>query len=351
MIGFLDLLKETQLQQDQKRYVDAMKTSAQGLMSVINDVLDYSKLEVGKMKPEYIPYEPQSVVKGSIEAVRADCEERNITLELEWDKNIPFRLLSDPNRLRQVLLNLLSNAVKFTPNDGNIQVKAETVEKRTNEIDRSMIKFSVIDTGVGISSEHIDVIFQKYRQADSSVARNFGGTGLGLPICRQLTHAMGGSMGAQSELGKGSTFWFLLPAEVAPPETEATETANDESSEDRPLKVLVVEDNRLNQKLMLNMLARLGHVADSALNGREAIQMIQNCAYDCVLMDIQMPVMDGLEATRRLRTMGYTELVIFGLTASVTRSDFADLGFNDWLPKPTTLKTLKAKLHALQESQ
>lgn len=342
--GFIDLLDQTALNVEQRSYVRLLKSSAQGLMTVISDVLDYSKLEAGKMKLECIPYEPLCVVEGSLAAVRTSCEEKKLYLNLEWNKGIPYKLKGDPNRLRQVLLNLLSNAVKFTQR-GGISVKALPV---SGEGGKPMVRFEVSDTGIGISAEHKTIIFRKYQQANASVARNFGGTGLGLSICQLLTQNMGGSIGVESELGLGAMFWVTLPADI-PDEVDISETPEDDPSEDLGgLHILIAEDNKVNQKLLVNMLKRMGHTSEIACNGKIAIEMIEHSDYDVVLMDIQMPVMDGLEATRRLRTMGYASLPVYGLTASVARSDFQELGFNDWIAKPIPMKDLKSKLNRLR---
>jgi signal transduction histidine kinase/ActR/RegA family two-component response regulator len=349
--GFIDLLDQTRLDPEQKSFVRLLKSSAQGLMTVISDVLDYSKLEAGKMKLEWIPYEPLSVVEGSLAAVRASCEENNLFLNLEWSKGIPYKLKGDPNRLRQILLNLLSNAVKFTK-QGGISVKALPVkaDPSTSGNNGPMVRFEISDTGMGISAEHKNIIFRKYQQANAAVARNFGGTGLGLSICQSLSQNMGGTIGVESELGHGATFWVTLPADI-PAEADMAERAEDDPTEfSRGLHILVAEDNKVNQKLLANMLKRMGHTSEIAFNGKKAIEMLEENpnGYDVILMDIQMPVMDGLEATRRIRSMGYADLPIFGLTASVTRSDFSELGLDDWLPKPIPMKELRSKLHRLQ---
>ena len=430
--GFVDLLHETELTKEQQSFVRQLKTSAQGLIAVVNDVLDYSKLEAGEMKLENIPYAPLSVIEGSMEAVRANLEERKLYLNLEWDRTIPFKLKADPNRLRQVgaqwslppvyrmlntqllgleldyqcthetsfglclsfflsfflshfcsriqiLLNLLSNAAKFTK-QGGITIQA-TYLKDTSPIQSScnsqhtnntasqkqkpMVKFVVKDTGVGISEEHQEHIFHKYHQADVAVARKFGGTGLGLSICQSLVEMMGGSMGVDSQINQGAAFWFILPAELPTEkdfasdnedETEISPATKDgelrKQTTDSGLHILVAEDNKVNQKLICHMLTRLGHRSTLAGNGNEAIDLVEKNpnSYSLILMDIQMPICDGLEATRRLRTLGYNNLPIYGLTASVARSDFAALGFNDWLPKPIRMNDLKHKLFRLRQT-
>eukprot|EP00934_Nitzschia_sp_Nitz4_P001615 Nitzschia sp. Nitz4//scaffold148_size54725//5350//7512//NITZ4_006651-RA/size54725-processed-gene-0.7-mRNA-1//1//CDS//3329536727//1615//frame0 len=370
VIGFIDLLDKTRLDVEQKSFVKLLKSSAQGLMTVISDVLDYSKLEAGKMKIESIPYEPLGVVFGTMAAVRAGCEEKGVELTKDWDKSNPFRLLGDPNRLRQVLLNLLSNAVKFTPAGGKIQVRAHTMDSITDDCmsisgvseaassfsgvhDRTIpwrgpwIKFVVEDSGIGICQDHQSKIFQKYQQANLTVARNFGGTGLGLSICQQLVEAMGGKIGVTSTLGKGSMFWFLLPMKLPAEGSLMERKPSLDEVDARSLKVLIAEDNRINQKLMSNMLRRMGHTYQIADNGSVAIEMVQQDHFDVVLMDIQMPVMDGLEATRRLRAMGFTDLPILGLTASMKHSDYRELGFDDWLGKPVPMNELKMKLQTV----
>ena len=335
VIGFIDLLDQTSpLTKNQKGYIKLLQTSAEGLMTVISDVLDYSKLGAGEMKMERVPYEPLSVVEGSMAAVKARCEEKKLSLSVNWDKGLPFRLVGDPNRLRQILLNLLSNAIKFTET-GGIQVTgqllkatdpfvmkhrpalkeciaAEDVDDNDNNNndntennkecgkEKDWVKISVSDTGMGISEEHQELVFQQYQQGGLSVARNFGGTGLGLSICQLLIKGMEGSMGVESRLGEGSRFWFLLPAHV--PQLGQSDSDGDIMTDEdkivaegevKALHILVAEDNRINQKLMVNMLMRLGHKTAVAANGQIAIDMVQDKdvdPYDVVLMDIQVGV-------------------------------------------------------------
>lgn len=378
VIGFADLLGHTRLSSEQNSFLKLLKSSSQGLLTVISDVLDYSKLEAGQMKFERISYEPLSVLQGSMAAMRSSCEEKGLYLTMTWNKNIPFRIMGDPNRLRQILLNLLSNAIKFTTN-GGIQVDVlfiEVAEKDENSNNstvqsrrrsstastksssnnkRSWIKFVVTDTGCGIPKKCQKTIFEKYQQGDLSVARKYGGTGLGLSICQSLANAMNGSIGVDSHEGHGSSFYVALPADLpedCPSTTsDESETTTLDEMDNTTLNILLAEDNRINQKLMKNMFKRFGYELSIAQNGEEAIEMVKEGNYDVVFMDIQMPVMDGLEATRRLRSMGYNDLSIYGLTASVKQSDFADLGFDDWLPKPIPMADLKAKLVKLLKSK
>lgn len=285
--GFIDLLDQTTLDTEQKSFVRLLKSSAQGLMTVISDVLDYSKLEAGKMKLESIPYEPLSVVEGSMAAVRSSCEEKGLTLELRWNKDTPFKVMGDPNRLRQILLNLLSNAVKFTKN-GGITVSAKAIKGAHNITapeTSSMIRFEVADTGMGIGEENQKIIFRKYQQANASVARYFGGTGLGLSICKLLTENMGGQIGVESQLGKGTTFWVALPAKVPTDEHLSDILEDDPTEKFESLNILVAEDNKVNQKLLASMLKRMGHTSSLAMNGKEAIALLEDHEYDAVLME------------------------------------------------------------------
>jgi signal transduction histidine kinase/ActR/RegA family two-component response regulator len=365
VIGFTDLLSHTRLTSEQSSFVQLLKSSSQGMMTVISDVLDYSKLEAGQMKIERIAYEPLGVLHGSMAAVRSSCEDKGLHLTMTWNKKIPFRIMGDPNRLRQILLNLLSNAIKFTKT-GGIEVDVLFIEvpdestKRRNSSDstkstsktKSWIKFVVTDTGCGIPKEHQKTIFEKHQQGNVSVARNYGGTGLGLSICQLLVNSMKGDIGVDSHEGHGSSFWAALPIEL-PEECSSTSDESETNFEetDHSLNILLAEDNRINQKLMKNIFKRFGYELTIAQNGKEAVDMVQKDSYDVVFMDIQMPVMDGLEATRRLRSMGYKDLPIYGLTASVKQSDFIELGFNDWLPKPIPMNDLKAKLQKLLKSK
>jgi len=270
-------------------------------------------------------------------------------------KEVPFRLMGDPNRFRQVLLNLLSNAIKFTKS-GGIRVQGSLLNHQdvqeqnitTTLSAERWIKITVSDTGVGICEQNQALIFQKYQQENVSIARNHGGTGLGLSICQLLVHSMGGAIGVKSQPGLGSDFWFVLP--VMLPQQQAKDSIIAVAKCDLELKpcdsrkVLVAEDDIVNQKLIVSMLKRLGHQPTIAENGQIAIDMLEdkNNSFDLVLMDLQMPVMDGLEATRRLRTMGYNKLPILALTASARNHDCKE--FDDWLSKPLKLKQLRDKV-------
>lgn len=264
------------------------------------------------MKLECIPYEPKSVVETTLAAVRGSCDEKGLDLNLQWSNVIPFRVLGDPNRLRQILLNLLSNSVKFTTH-GGITVCCSQVFERVRDdgessessLPKAMVKFAVQDTGIGIEEEHRSMIFNDYYQGDASIARTHGGTGLGLSICKLLVSRMGGTIGVESDFGKGSCFWFCLPADIPTDRRKSVDATTSFDTQlngvdTKKLNVLIAEDNQVNQKLLKRMLERLGHVAVVAENGIEAIEQVEarkksegRDYFDVVLMDIQMPKMDG----------------------------------------------------------
>jgi CheY-like chemotaxis protein len=321
-------------------------------------------MEAGKMKLENIPFEPLSVVQGCLEVVRLSTEEKGLALTSTYTPGIPYKIIGDPNRLRQILLNLLQNAVKFTSVGGiQVTVAQEMVQpvqggETNTSTTTPVLKFSIIDTGVGISPEHLTQIFLKYQQAGASIARHYGGTGLGLAICKSLVEVMGGTIGVESELGTGANFWFTLPIELAPTPQQVPSKGEDDDefsqkvnganpAEVCHLNVLVAEDNKVNQKLVNSMLRRMGHSCTLVENGQLAVDHVEQHEglYDVVLMDIQMPVMDGIEATKRLRSKGYTSLPVIGLTASVHQTDYLELGFTDWIGKPVPMKDLKVKLY------
>ena len=346
----MDLIDQTQLSTEQKGYIEQLKIASMGLMTVINDVLDYSKLEAGKMKLDAIPFEPKLVLEGSVAAIAAAAEQKDLIVKSSFPASgVPVKLIGDPNRLRQILLNLLNNAVKFT-RQGSIEASVEVLEQ--DRTGRVILRFAVKDSGIGIDSKHLTDIFTKYNQAAPAIATEFGGTGLGLSICKSLSNNMGGSIGVDSTIGVGSTFWVQIPFNSPPTMTvnQSPMIAKEDAKKHakaRNLKILVAEDNGVSQKLLSKMLSRLGHQATVVANGKEALNAVQEHSFDLVLMDIQMPVMDGIEATKAIRSSGKAELPIMGLTASVRREDFQDIGLNDWIGKPVRLKELQAKISSI----
>jgi signal transduction histidine kinase/ActR/RegA family two-component response regulator len=346
MVGYLDLLALTPLSHDQRESFGEVQNSTSMLMSIINDLLDYSKLECGQMQVEMVSFD--GVVQGCLSAVKPEADRKMLALQssLLDCAALPSKLVGDPNRLRQILLNLLSNAVKFTER-GSITVAISVVE--TTETSRR-IRFEVIDTGIGIKESEQELLFEKYTQANSSVARNFGGTGLGLAICKGLTDLMGGCIGMKSALGKGTTFYFEIPFDLASPMRCHSKVDLHSMSMVSDLNVLVVEDNRVNQKVMRSMLERLGHNVTLAENGMVALNEVRQTSFDVVLMDVQMPVMDGIECTKQIRLelgVDKTTLPIIGLTASFQNGDldfYHAIGMTGCLGKPLRMDQLQLAL-------
>lgn len=346
VIGALDLLQRTGLNADQGHYVEAALTSSEALLAQINDVLDFSKMEAGKLSLETSPVEISPLLDTVISIVGPQAKAQGITLSRSIDTRLPERVLADPVRLRQILLNFLSNAVKFTPN-GRIGVDVRLFSgSRTSPV----IEFSVTDTGVGIPPERLGWLFKEFSMVDASYARNAGGTGLGLAICKRLVTAMGGEIGVESIPSQGSRFWFRLPLpEVAAGQSDPAEVAPASDAFSQPLKVLLVDDNPTNQMVASRMLVAAGHAVDTASDGREALERAARSRYDVILMDISMPEMDGMEATRRIRRLPepFASVPIIALTANAVAGDrqqFLAAGMTDYMTKPFRRAELETKL-------
>ena len=365
VLGFANLLLDTPLNAEQREFAQTVQRSGDALLTVINDVLDYSKIEAGRMTVERIDFDLRSVGVEVCKILQTTIAERKLTMSLAYDETLPRFIKGDPVRLRQVLLNLAGNAVKFTEHG--------TVRIELSRLDDGTVKISVVDSGIGISEQQLDRMFQRFTQADSSTTRRYGGTGLGLAISKTLVELMGGTIGVDSQPGVGSTFWFTLPLiaasqlqasgaaaaatppNAAGPATEVPVLVNDvdvpkaaaEARGGQPAateeggRLLLVEDNFVNQRVALYMLNKLGHRVDVAKHGRQAVDMLSKSAYDLVLMDCQMPEMDGFEATRIIRARNSNvldhEIPVVAMTANAFPEDRARAlaaGMNDFLAKP-----------------
>lgn len=357
VIGMVDLLMETELHDDQKEYADIIRKSADALVAVINDILDFTKMESGKMELEECPFDVQSCVQEVFSLFSMEAGRKDLELVYFIDDQIPPILYGDAGRLRQVLMNLISNAIKFT-NQGGVYL---VVSAQRMQGDKVTLEFTVKDTGIGISQEKKDWLFQPFSQLDSSMTRKYGGTGLGLAICKSLVQMMHGDIRAESMDENGATFVFnievrkhdedmeyLLPSEEVP-----VTTLNER--ETLQARVLVVDDHPINQKLMVSMLSKFGLTTEVAENGEEAIDMvIRNKSYDMIFMDLQMPVMDGLQATEHIREIlrsgkgsANNHPVIIAMTANVMdgiRRKCIDAGMDDYISKPVKMSSLKQLL-------
>ena len=346
VLGMTGLALDTDLSDLQRKYVSAARGSARNLLSIINDVLDFSKLESGKIRLEVADFNFDQVVDHVFSMLATQSKGKKIEWRSELHPDLPRWLRGDGERVRQILINLIGNALKFTE-EGLIQVSASHRALEGGEIE---IHCEVKDTGVGISQQAQDKIFGRFEQADSSTTRQFGGTGLGLAISQQLVELMGGQIGVKSTPGLGSIFWFTMRCEVGEQVSVRDIGSPEQVTEPaHALRILVAEDNHVNQMLVTAMLEKHGHHVDVAANGAEAVEAARTAPYDLILMDIQMPEMDGMTATRKIREMPSPigEIPILALTANVMpgqREEYLSAGMNDYVSKPIDPATLCAAI-------
>ena len=320
--------------------------SGDALIVLINDILDLAKVDAGKMIFEQVPFKMQQSIKAMLHVFETKIQEKNLELITQYDKNIPKVLLGDPVRLHQIILNLVSNAVKFT-NKGYITVSVRLLNQDDKKV---TVEFEVSDTGIGISEEKIGGIFENFQQASSTTSRLYGGTGLGLAIVKQLVEPQGGTITVRSKVGEGSSFSFILDFPKTDDEAEADVSIMELDSENKGIRVLVVEDMALNQLLMKTLLDDFGFERDIAENGQIAIDKLKTKSYDIILMDLQMPVMNGFEATEYIRNTMNSKIPIVALTADVTTVDLAKckaVGMNDYIAKPVDERLLYTKIIGL----
>jgi PAS domain S-box-containing protein len=346
IIGFTKVILKTDLTAKQKEYLTAIKMSGDALIVLINDILDLAKVDAGKMIFEKTPFKLSASISAMLHLFESKIEEKNLLLIKEYDENIPDVLVGDPVRLHQIILNLVSNAVKFT-NKGFIKVSIKMVKEDDKKV---TILFAVTDTGIGIINSKKDKIFENFQQATSGTSRLYGGTGLGLAIVKQLVENQGGKIELTSEIDKGSIFSFTLDFFKTNAKADELQDIVDIDTEVKDIKVLVVEDIALNQLLMRTLLDDFGFQCDIAANGKLAIERLENKEYDIILMDLQMPEMNGFEATDYIRKKMNLKIPIMALTADVTTVDLAKcnaVGMNDYVAKPIDEKILYNKIISL----
>jgi PAS domain S-box-containing protein len=347
--GMADLLGQNANAAEQETYLNAIRHSAENLKLIINDILDLAAIESGKLKFEKIGFNLTDLVPSLISTFAYQAKEKNITLDYSIEKKLNRILIGDPVRLNQVLINLISNAVKFT-HSGSINVTCSTDRLQK---DTCWVRFEITDTGIGIPSEKLNTIFESFSQADASVTRKYGGSGLGLTIVKQLVELQKGKITVRSEEDLGSTFIVLVPYAIGKANTIFTSTLASQKAQDntftKRLSVLLVEDNDINRLYAKSILKNWQCEVDIAENGLVAIEKVKSGDYDLVLMDIQMPVMDGYEATKTIRLLDASkrEVPILALTANATKPDIErclSSGMNDYLPKPFTPDDLHRKI-------
>jgi signal transduction histidine kinase/CheY-like chemotaxis protein len=364
IIGMTDLALGTPLTAEQREYLDIVRSSADGLLGIIDDILDFSKIDAGKLRVESRPFDLRSELAIMLQPLQVRAQEKGLTLRCEVAGDVPVRVAGDAGRIRQVLINLVNNAIKFTKT-GSVRLAVERIPNTTAVSDLS---FSVSDTGIGIAPEQQQLIFEAFTQADASTTRRFGGTGLGLTICKRLVDLMGGRISVQSTPGVGSVFTVHLPlspvddtSRNGPFESDATGLKLASAELGRqigPLDVLVVDDNIVNQKLMDTLLGKWGHQVTIAGDGEQAIKAVEGKSFDLILMDIQMPGMGGLEATRRIRSLETSlpdrrRTPIYALTAEALDDQVSAglrAGLDGYLTKPLERMRLQAALEAAASS-
>ncbi len=347
IIGMLRIVQDSTLTPAQREQIETAVSSADTLLDLLNDILDLSKIESGRLELERIVFSPATTLKGVADLLRSRARSKGIDFRLEIDPRLPVALLGDPLRLRQVLFNLTGNAIKFT-NRGFVAVRAQCDARDARD---ATLSFAITDSGIGIDAAGVTRLFQPFTQADSSMSRRFGGTGLGLAISQKLVEAMGGKIAAASEPGQGSVFHFTLRFDLASPALapELSPAGGREMVFPKLRgRVLVVEDDRINQRVITYFLKQMGLETELAEDGLAAVDAVKNSSWDAVLMDCQLPRLDGLEATRRIRTqLAGQPLPIIALTANAGAQDRADClaaGMDDFLTKPLQVDRLAATL-------
>jgi signal transduction histidine kinase len=352
VMGMTDLALDTDLSAQQREYLSTVKGSAQSLMVILNDLLDFSKIEAGKLNIEYVNFSLSGLVDETLKTIGPRAEKKGLGFHKKLTSDLPGQVMGDPGRIRQVLTNLCDNAIKFTAS-GSVTIELQCRALADGQYEAQL---SVVDTGIGIPKNKQDAIFEAFSQADASTTRRFGGTGLGLTICRRLVELMGGRIWLESKPDSGTTFHFTVLLQVAAIEQPAIEIPKPSvPPEARSLRVLLVEDHPINHKLAMTLLAKWGHTVVLAENGQEAVAQFAQGTWDLVLMDMQMPVMGGIEATRLIRASespgSHTPIV--AMTANAMEGDRVaclEAGMDDHMAKPFKAETLRGVLKTWSSS-
>jgi signal transduction histidine kinase len=356
IIGMADLLLNTSLNDTQREFAETVRQSADALLVILNDILDFSRIEAGKLALESIDFDLREIVKGAVELLVGRAQSKGLSLVWSIPANVPTALQGDPHRLRQVLLNLVSNAIKFTQR-GKVTIEFSTADPSLDPLE---LRCLVRDTGIGMSEAAREKLFEPFTQADSSTTRRFGGTGLGLAICRKLVNLMEGQIGVTSTLGVGSTFWFSARLQkqaqtiAAASHPVKSTSASAEPQFGRSLRILLVEDDPVNQRVATLQFRKFGCDVAVASDGAKAVSLWRDGAFDLIFMDCHMPGMDGFAATREIRRLEREHSLapsrIIALTASAMEGDreiCLQAGMDDYLTKPIRLNELKAALERL----
>lgn len=357
IIPATELLKKSPLDAEQLRLVKTIDQSSRSLLTIVDDILDLARVEEGRLEPRRVPFNDRELAEGVAGMLHASAREKGLTLACDLDPTLG-KYVGDEDRIRQILVNLIGNTIKFTET-GGITVRSRLLSQADG---RSQVLVEVEDTGIGIRHVDHDRVFERFEQAEGGLTRRFGGSGLGLAITRSIARALGGEIGLRSAYGKGSTFHFTLPLEdmtetSAPKERPAAQRPEDASpfgaDPAAPLDILVADDDEINLEITSAILRKLGLRSRTARNGQEAVEAVTSADFDLVLMDVHMPTMDGLEATRRIRDMAACKagVKIVALTASVLEEDVSQClgaGMDDVLCKPITIMSVRKSLEKWQ---
>lgn len=357
IVGMTDIIASTELSTDQKEYIDLIRLSGQNLLAIINDILDFSKIESGKVELENIPFILSDLITSLLKILQISASEKKLTLEYEVEKNVPNEFIGDPVRLKQILTNLLNNAIKFS-SEGKVSLHVSLKKDSGNKTE---ILFQVIDTGIGIEEDQQDKLFKAFSQTDSSISRKYGGTGLGLAISSNLAHMMNGDIGVKSKYGEGSNFWFTVQLEkhISTEKPETPKHTERKTDSNQNIKILLAEDNFINQKVAMFALKGNYKNIDIAENGKKAVEMHSQNHYDIILMDIQMPVLDGIQATEEIRKIeneneGEHHVNIVALTANALKGErekMLKFGMDEYLSKPFTREDLITIIEKLAKKE
>lgn len=360
VLGMLQLVRETSINQQQRDYLDKMNGAATSLLTLLNDVLDFSKIEAGSLKAHHRYFRIDALMRNLADILSGNVERDAVAVQFQIDPQTPDTLVGDEQLIQQVMVNLAGNALKFTT-QGFVHVSLQVLEQEAGSV---QLRFSVKDTGVGIAAEHLEVIFDAFAQAESSTTRRFGGTGLGLSISKNLVELMGGALQVESEPGKGSTFWFDLNLDIAQAPLQYRNSAladlttppTTRTPRLQGLRILLAEDNLLNQQIACELLALEGATVRAVGDGQQAVDVLAALApdlpleYDLVLMDMHMPMLDGMDATRRIRQLAHLQsLPILAMTANAMVQDkqaCLDAGMNGHIGKPFTIDLLVRAIQA-----
>jgi CheY-like chemotaxis protein/nitrogen-specific signal transduction histidine kinase len=342
MLGMTELLQMSDLTPDQREYADTVARSGEALLQLVNDILDLSKIEAGQLGIEVIGFDLAGLLQEVRELLELKARQRGLSFLVDIAPDVPTRIRADPTRIRQILVNLVGNAIKFT-HRGHVALRAQVKE---HGCERVLLDLAVEDTGIGIAPEQRARVFEAFTQADASTARRYGGTGLGLAICNRLSQLMQGSISLDSELGKGSTFHLILPVDLETAPLKAADASAAPAAVSFSGRVLLVEDNPENRALAVRLLQHFGCQVDDASDGAEALARLERAHYDLVLMDCNMPILNGYDTTRAIRARegAGVHVPIVALTASVLpeeRQKCLDVGMDDYVAKPFSRRDLE----------